>query len=171
MSLNPQRNMDIPEETARLIRIVIPKGNIYTRMRDRLGTCFNDEQFKGMYARVGQPGYSPWRLALVSIIQYMEDLSDRQVSEELPVRVDWKYLLGLEVEEPGFHYSILSEFRGRVIAGGSEAELLETLLKVFQEAKLLKKGGQQRSDSTHVVGAVRQLNRWEMLGETLVKML
>jgi transposase len=167
MSLNPQRNMDIPEETVRLIRIVLPKGNIYTRMRDRLGTCFNDEQFKGMYARVGQPGYSPWRLALVSIIQYMEDLSDRQVAEELPVRVDWKYLLGLEVEDPGFHYSVLSEFRDRVIAGGSEAELLETLLKVFKEVDLLKKGGQQRSDSTHVVGAVRQLNRWEMLGETM----
>jgi transposase len=103
----------------------------------------------------------------VSIIQYVEDLSDRQVAEQIPVRLDWKYLLGLEVEEQGFHYSVLSEFRERVIAGGMEAELLETLLKVFKEAGLLKKGGQQRTDSTHVVGAVRRVNRWEMLGETM----
>jgi transposase len=159
--------MEIPEETVRLTQIILPKGNIYTRMRDRLGTGFTDEQFKPLFARVGQPGYSPWRLAMVSIIQYMEDLSDRQVAEGIPVRIDWKYLLGLELEDRGFHYSVLSEFRDRVISGGMETELLETLLTVFKEAGLLKKGGQQRTDSTHVVGAVRHLNRWEMLGETM----
>ena len=115
MSLNPQRNQEIPEETMRLIQLVLPEGNIYTRMRDRLGPCYSDEQFKDLFARVGQPGYSPWRLGLVSIIQYMEELSDRQVAEAIPVRIDWKYLLGLELEDRGFHYSILSEFRERVI--------------------------------------------------------
>lgn len=167
MSLNRQRNKEIPEETIRLIQVVLPEGNIFTRMRDRLGPCFTDEQFRTLFAQVGQPGYSPWRLALVSIIQFMEGLSDRQVAEAIAVRIDWKYLLGLELEDKGFHYSVLSEFRDRVIRGGVETELLETLLAVFAEAGLLKKGGQQRTDSTHVVGAVRQLNRWEMLGETM----
>ena len=91
MSLNPQRNMEIPEETVRLIQIVLPEGNTYTRMRDRLGPCYTDEQFKDLFALVGQPGYSPWRLGLVSIIQFMEDLSDRQVAEAIPVRIDWLY--------------------------------------------------------------------------------
>jgi transposase len=167
MSLNPQRNQAIPEETVRLVQIVLPEGNIYTRLRDRFGSCYSDEQFEGLYAKVGQPGYSPWRLGLVSIIQYMEELSDRQVAEAIAVRLDLKYLLGLELEDRGFHYSILSEFRERVISGGVEAELLDTLLALLAEAGLLKQRGRQRTDSTHVVGAVRQLNRWEMLGETM----
>jgi len=167
MSLYPQPIMEVPEETVRVARAALPKGNIYLRMRDQLGTFFSDEQFEPLFSKVGQPGYSPWRLGLVSVMQFLEDLSDRQAAEAVRTRIDWKYLLGLELEDAGFDYSILSEFRQRLIEGELERELLDSLLVVFQERGLVKERGKQRSDSTHVIAAVRRLNRWEMLGETM----
>lgn len=167
MSLIAEPIMEIPEETVRVAQAALPKGNIYLRMREQLGTFYTDDQFKPLFSRVGQPGYSPWRLGLVLIMQFLEDLSDRQAAEAVRTRIDWKYLLGLELEDAGFDYSILSEFRQRIIEGQDERELLDTMLGVFQEQGLVKKRGKQRSDSTHVIAAVRRLNRWEMLGETM----
>jgi len=167
MSLYPEPIMEIPEETVRVAQAALPKGNIYLRMRDQLGTFYTDEQFKALFSKVGQPGYSPWRLGLVLIMQFLEDLSDRQAAEAVRTRIDWKYLLGLELEDAGFDYSILSEFRQRIIEGQLERELLDSMLAVFQEQGLVKERGKQRSDSTHVIAAVRRLNRWEMLGETM----
>lgn len=167
MSLYPEAIMEIPEETVRVAQAALPKGNIYLRMRDQLGTFYTDDQFKALFSKVGQPGYSPWRLGLVLIMQFLEDLSDRQAAEAVRTRIDWKYLLGLELEDAGFDYSILSEFRQRLIDGQLERELLDCMLAVFQEQKLVKARGKQRSDSTHVIAAVRRLNRWEMLGETM----
>lgn len=42
MSLHPQAIAPIPEETQRVARAAFPKGNIYLRMRDEIGTVFND---------------------------------------------------------------------------------------------------------------------------------
>jgi transposase len=80
MSLSVQLVSDIPEETKRVARAAFPKGNRYMRMRDELGTLFEDSQFTTVYAAVGQPGEAPWRLALVSIMQFAENLSDRQAA-------------------------------------------------------------------------------------------
>ena len=167
MSLHPQPIHEVPEETVRIAQAAFPKGNIYMRMRDKLGVFFTDEQFVALFSKRGQPGFSPWRLALISILQFVEDLSDRQAAEAVRGRIDWKYLLGLELEDAGFDYSVLSEFRQRLIAGGLEQELLDTMLRVLSEHKLLKKRSQQRTDSTHVVAAVRRLNRSENIGETM----
>ena len=167
MSLNPMPVPEIPEETARVAHAAFPKGNIYLRMRERLGVFFTDEQFSALFSERGQPAFSPWRLALISIMQFVEDLSDRQAADAVRGRIDWKYLLGLELEDAGFDYSILSEFRQRLVDGGLEQELLDTMLTVLAEHKLLKKRGQQRTDSTHIVAAVRKLNRLETIGETI----
>jgi transposase len=126
MSLAPKPIMEVPEETARIARAAFPKGNIYVRMRDRLGVFFVDEQFASLFSQRGQPAFSPWRLALVSILQFAEDLSDRQAADAVRGRIDWKYLLGLELEDPGFNYSVLSEFRQRLLAGNLEQHLLDT---------------------------------------------
>ena len=82
-------------------------------------------------------------------------------------RIEWKYLLGLELTDPGFHHTVLSEFRSRLVAGQAEWRLLDGLLEQLQERGLLKAGGRQRTDSTHVLAAVRVLNRLERVGETL----
>src|SRR5262249_15609158 len=82
-------------------------------------------------------------------------------------RIDWKYALGLALTDPGFHHTVLSGFRSRLVAGGAELRLLDTLLERLRERKLIKTRGRQRTDSTHALAAVRVLNRLEQVGETL----
>jgi transposase len=148
MSLHPRPIFDVPEETARIAHAAFPKGNIYLRMRDRLGVFFTDKQFAPLFPERGQPAFSPWRLALISIMQFVEDLSDRQAADAVRGRIDWKYALGLELGNCGFDHSLLSEFRQRLVTGGVEQKLLDTMLAVFAEQKLLKRRGRQRTDST-----------------------
>jgi transposase len=135
--------------------------------RDQLGTFFEDGQFVALFPRRGQPAEAPWRLALVTVMQFAENLSDRQAADAVRARIDWKYALGLELEDAGFDYSVLSQFRDRLLAGGQEQHLFEQMLVSFQQAGLLKAGGQQRSDSTHILASIRELNRLELVGEAL----
>lgn len=167
MSLHPIPVGPIPEDTARVARSAFPKGNLYLTIRDRIGVLFDDEMFIPLFSSCGQPAESPWRLALVCVLQFIDGLSDRQAAEAVRDRLAWKYLLGLELTDPGFHYSVLSEFRDRLIAGGLEQHLLDTLVAQFTEQGWLKARGQQRTDSTHVLASLRTLNRLELVGETL----
>ncbi|MBZ0282426.1 MAG: transposase [Anaerolineae bacterium] len=136
-------------------------------MRDELGSIYHDDVFAGLYARDGQPAFSPWRLALVTVMQFAESLSDRQAAEAVRARLDWKYALSLELTGVGFHYSILSEFRSRLVNSDSGALLLDRLLERLVEKKLLKARGQQRTDATAIVGAVCELDQLELVDETL----
>jgi len=137
------------------------------KLRDRVGTIIQDEDFVALFAKDGAPGLPPWRLALVTILQFHEHLSDRQAAEAVRARIDWKYVLSLELTDPGFDFSVLSEFRARLITGGAEEVLLEKLLACCRTLGLVKARGKQRTDSTHVVAAVRYMNRLELVGETL----
>jgi len=167
MSLKPELIPEIPDETKRVAKAAFPKGNIYMRMRDELGTFYTDEKFVSLFPLRGQPAYSPWRLALVSVMQYAENLSDRQAADAVRARIDWKYALSLELTDAGFDYSVLSEFRQRLLDGGLEQEMLDMMLTRFNESDLLKTRGKQRTDSTHVLASIRVLNRLENVGETL----
>ena len=167
MSLQPQKLPEIPEETARIAKILFPKSNVYMWLRDELGAIYNDEQFAALYPNSGQLAEQPWRLAIASVIQYMENYTDRQVAEAVKTRIDLKYALSLELTDPGFDFSVLSEFRSRLIKGGLEEDLLTTLLSICRERGLLKERGKQRTDSTHIEAAIRTLNRIECVGETL----
>ena len=109
----------------------------------------------------------PWRLALVTIMQFRENLADRQAAEAVRARIDWKYLRSLELSDPGFDCSVRSEFRARLLAGSAEELLLEKLLERCRAMGWLKARGQQRTDSTHVLAAIRVLNRLELVAETL----
>ncbi|MGB3206883.1 MAG: transposase [Crinalium sp.] len=167
MSLHHQLINPVPEETQRVALAAFPKGNLYITMRDELGTLYSDWDFEALFSTEGQPACCPWRLALTCIMQYMENLSDRQAAEAVRSRIDWKYALGLELTDAGFDFSVLSEFRSRLIAGGVEQLLLDKLLEKCQQLGWLKARGKQRTDSTHVLGAIRTLNRLECVGETL----
>jgi transposase len=114
MSLKPAPIEPVPEQTARIARAAFPKGNSYLTLRDELGTLYRDEDFAGLFSQRGQPALPPWRLALITILQFHENLSDRQAAQAVRARIDWKYLLGLELTDPGFHYSVLCEFRARL---------------------------------------------------------
>ena len=136
-------------------------------LRDELGALFSEEQFADLFPAKGQPAEWPAVLAVVLVLQYWEGLSDRQAAEAVRSRIDWKYVLGLELTDPRFDFSILSEFRDRLIMGKAEARLLDRVLEAFKARGLLKARGRQRTDSTRVIEAVRDLNRLELVGETL----
>lgn len=167
MCLQIEIACSVPEETQRVARAAFPKGSLYMKTRDELGTLFEDRQFLDLFPPQGQPAEAPWRLALVTLLQFAEGLTDRQAADAVRSRIDWKYALGLELTDPGFDSSVLCEFRARLVEHGAEDRLFETLLACFRERGLLKIRGKQRTDSTHVLAAVRGLNRHELLGETL----
>ena len=167
MSLRPDDEHPIPEATRRVARAAFPKGTLAMRLADQLGAIYRDEQFAALFPVRGQPALSPARLALVTVLQFVEGLPDRQAADAVRGRIDWKYLLGLELTDPGFDRTVLSEFRLRLADGDAALLLLDTLLARVRELKLLRRRGRQRTDSTHVLAAVRTLNRLERVGETL----
>ena len=129
MSLHPQPIPPVPKNTARVARAAFPKGNIYLQIRDTLGSIYVDEHFVDLFSVKGKPAQSPWRLALICVMQYMENLLDRQAADAVRRRIDWKYALSLPLEDSGFDFSALSEFRKRLIEGGSEELLLNRILE------------------------------------------
>lgn len=167
MSLRSEPIPCVPEETERVARAAFPKGNLYLKMRDELGVFYSDNDFADLFPTRGQPAFSPWRLALITVMQFAEGLSDRQAAEAVRSRIDWKYALSLELEDSGFDFSILSEFRQRLLSKDKETRLLDKMLECFQDKKLLKPGGKQRTDSTHILAKVRYLSRMESVVETL----
>jgi len=169
--LKPSFEPEIPEETIKVAKAAFPNGNMYLSLRDTLGPIFEDETFQDLYPALGQPAESPGRLALITVMQYVEDLSDRQAAEAVRSRIDWKYMLGLSLEDPGFDFSVLSEFRQRLLQGEAEMLLLEKLLKRCEGLGLLKGKKKQRTDSTHVLAAVRALSLLELVGETMRRVL
>ena len=168
MSFFPRDFLSIPAETVRVAQAAFPKGNNYMTMRDKLALWYKDSDYAHLFSsHQGQPALSPGRLNLIMIMQYAEGLSDRQTVEAVASRIDWKYALGLELTEPSFDSSVLSDHRQRLLEQGTEADLLEQMLTQFREKGLLKTKGRQRTDSTHVLAAIRDLNRLECIGETL----
>ncbi|MFJ8745593.1 transposase [Embleya sp. NPDC127516] len=101
------------------------------------------------------------------MLQFAENLTDRQTAHAVRTRIDWKYLLGLELADPGFDFTVLTGFRDRLVAHGLEEKVFDLLLERLADLKLVASGGRQRTDSTHVIAAVRDLNRLEFVGETL----
>jgi transposase len=167
MCLHPEPIGEIPGETARVARAAFPKGTVITRLRDEFAGLYRDEDFRRFYPICGQPGLAPWRLALVTVFQFLEHLSDRQAADAVRARIDWKYALGLELTDPGFHFSVLAEFRARLVAGRAEHLLLDRMLERFKARGLVKARGRQRTDSTHVLAAVHDLHLLELVAETL----
>jgi transposase len=167
MSLHPHAVEPVPEQTALVARTAFRAGSLAIRTRDELGAVYRDELFAPLFPARGQPAVAPWRLMLVTILQFTEDLTDRQAADAVRGRIDWKYALSLDLGDEGFDFSVLSEFRQRLLASGPAQMLLDTLLDHLKSQGVLKARGRQRTDSTHVLAAVRAINRIEVVGETL----
>jgi transposase len=165
--LQPDLISPVPENTAQVARAAFAEGNPYLQLRDQLGTLFTDADFADLSPRRGQPALAPWRLALVTILQFREGLSDRQAVDAVRARIDGKDLLGLELTDLGFDDSVLCEFRSRLHAGWREELLPEKLRDRCQALGLLKSGGKQRTDSTHVLARARATVRLECALEAL----
>ena len=135
---------------------------------DRLDGLWADEDFAGWYPRDGRPGISPTRLATVSVLQFLLDLSGRDAAEAVRCRIDFKYALGLELDDPGFHHSVLGDFRDRLLLEEGRADrLLDLALARLKEAGLVRDRATARTDSTRVLAAVRDLTRLELVTEAV----
>src|SRR4051812_34459809 len=167
MSLRPRTPFAIPEATYRIAHAAFPKGTLCLRIADELGDLYGDDQFAELFPPRGQPAASPARLAWISVLRYVEGLSDRQAADAVRGRIDWKYALALELDDPGFNHTVLSEFRTRLVHGQAERQILDTLSDQLTELGLIHQRGRQRTDSTHALAAVRVLNRLERVGETM----
>ena len=167
MSLDAPLFYLIPEQTARLAKAAFPNGNLFMRIRDELGPLYHNQDFAHLFAARGRPAEAPARLALVIVMQFVENLSDEQAADAVRDRLAWKYALALELDDPGFDPSVLCEFRKRILEGGAEYLFLDSLLALLSERNLLKARGRQRTDSTHVLAAIRTLNRLMLVGETM----
>ncbi|MGI5140527.1 MULTISPECIES: transposase [unclassified Streptomyces] len=144
-----------------------PRGTTAIWVRDRLDGLWRDEDFDAWYPRDGRPGLSPAQLATVSVLQFLLNLSDRQAAEAVRCRIDFKYALALELDDPGFHHSVLSDFRDRLAQDNRADALLDLALARLKEAGLVKARGRQRTDSTYLRAAVRELTRLELVLETV----
>jgi transposase len=167
MSMQPKPWPEAPAATARVARAAFRKGSLAIRARDELGSWYRDGDFAAAYGVRGAPGMSPAQLAMVTVLQFCENLTDRQAADAVRGRLDWKYCLGLSLDDEGFDFSVLSEFRSRLAAAGLERALFELLLERLKELGLVRAGGTARTDSTHVLGRIRDLNRLELAGETV----
>src|SRR5580693_4084645 len=167
MCVQPRPWPEVPAETVRVAKRAFRRGSLAIRARDELGAWCQDEAFRGVYGVRGAPGISPAQLAMVTVLQFTENLTDRQAADAVRGRLDWKYCLGLALDDEGFDFSVLSEFRSRLVAGGREAALLEALLARLGELGLVGAGMPQRTDSTHVLGRIRELSRLELAGESV----
>ncbi|MER7720850.1 IS1182 family transposase [Streptomyces flaveolus] len=167
MSMQPMGSGEIPVETVRVARAAFPRGSLAIRVRDELGLLFTDEEFADLFPVRGKPAWSPGRLALVLVLQFLEGLTDRQAAEAVRARIDFKYALGLRLDDPGFDFSVLSEFRDRLVEADAGRRVLDGILIAARDKDLLKTAGRARTDATHVLSAARELSWLEMVAETL----
>jgi transposase len=167
MSIQPQLWPEVPADAARVARKAFRKGALAIRARDELGSWYDDAGFAAAYGARGRPGISPAQLAMVTVLQFTGNLTDRQAADAVRGRLEWKYCLGLALEDEGFDLSVLSEFRARLVAGSLELRLLDVLLDRLTGLGLVTAGGRQRTGSTRVLGRIRGLNRLELAGESV----
>ena len=168
MSLRPESLPPIPDTTAAAVRAAFPKGNLYVDLRTEFGTLYHDQLFADLYPPEGRPvEVAPWRLALVMVMQYIEGLTDRQAADAVRRCMDWKYALSLDLHDPGFDFTLLHDFRERLLAHEAAQRLLDTFLAACKTHGWIKPRGTQRTDSTHVLAAIRRLYYLECVQEAL----
>jgi transposase len=152
VSVQPRPWPQIPEMTARVARAASAKGAypLAMRVRDELGELFADAEFAAAYGTRGRPGLSPGMLALITVLQKVEDLTDRAAADRAKFGMDWTYALSLGLDDPRFDHTVLSEFRTRVAEHGLEEEALDLLLATLTEKGLVKAG--QAADRLNPAG-------------------
>lgn len=159
--------MDIPEEIRLWGEYHLELDNPYRIIGDLMFDFIPEAELTCMYSNLGRPSINPIILSLVTIFQYLEDIPDRTAALLVKTRLDWKYALHLPLDDAGFHYSDLCNFRQRLLAHGKDSLIFDQLLKKISSLGFLHKRGYQRTDSTHVLAVVRHLSRLENLSEGL----
>ena len=133
----------VPETTAAMVKAAFPKGNLYVDLHTEFGALYDDDPFADLYSknRGRRVEIAPWRLALVTVMQYMEGLSDRQAADAVCRCMDWKYALSLELSDPGFNFTLLHDFRERFVRHEGAQQLLDRLLETCNPTFAQNLGG------------------------------
>lgn len=167
MTMHGRDLSEMPPDTAAVGQRVMREGNAYRMIGDALADVLSDEQFSEMYQPTGREAVSPSMLAMVTLFQFQEQVPDREAAEMVAVRIDWKYALHLPLDYTGFDFSVLCDFRRRILEHGKEALVFEAILEKVRALGFIKKRGKVRTDSIAVIGAVRALSILETVSETL----
>lgn len=167
MSLKPQPARPMPEDLGRLGAILLPADSPYRWIGDHLYAQYDNAAFADLYHAEGKPGIQPVDLLFVLAFQALEDLGDRAAAAAVRLRLDWKYALHLPLDYAGFDFSVLSDFRTRLVAHAASARLFDQLLAQLRQQGLLARRGRQRTDSLAILTRVRLLTRLELVVETL----
>jgi len=170
MSMHPQPISPILEDTARVARAAFPKGKVYIEMRDVLGSVYGDEDFEELFKARGRPAIAPWGLGVGHGDAVLgRSFSDRQAAEAVRFRIDWKYALGLQLSDPGFDFSVLSEFRSRLLEGGIRRGCSwRSCLRGARSANTSRLGGAGSAPTPPVCWALCAfLSKWERTTETM----
>jgi transposase len=167
MSVQNHWSEEIPADTAALGAQLLDPDDPYRLVGQEASRFFCFQDFVALYAAIGRGAICPIVLSLVTIFQYLENLPDREAAKQARLRIDWKYALHQPLAWLGFHYSDLCHFRQRLLAHGQERLVFEQVLQWVQQHGLIRKGGRQRTDSSHLLGAVERLSRLELAWETL----
>lgn len=149
----------VPEETVQVVSAANPKGNPYIAFRDELDRSFKDDEIVDIVQDFGKASPTSLQLALVTILQFRENLSDYRAAEAVRSRSAWKYVLGLELTDPGFEFSMLDDYRRRLKQGSKEWLLLDWLVECCQPFGLLKTRGKQHVDTDYVLAKIQRLNQ------------
>ena len=138
--------LPVPETTAAMVKAAFPKGNLYVELHTEFGAIYDDDQCADLYAqnRGRWVEIAPWRLALVTVMQYMEGLSDRQAADAVRRCMAWKYALSLELSDPGFNFTLLHDFRERLVRHEGAQQLLGRLLETCKARGWIKTRGKRR---------------------------
>jgi transposase len=142
MALHPQPLPQVPDATAAAVRAAFPKGNLYVDLCAEFGTLYNDQLFADLYPPEGRPvEVAPWRLALVMVMQYIEGLTDRQAADAVRRCMDWKYALSLDLTDPGFDFTLLHDFRCRLLTHEAGQRFLDAFLAACKARGWIKARG------------------------------
>lgn len=161
MAVRPRSGVVVPELTARTARASNPRGTTATWVRDHLDGLWSDEACVSWYPRDGRPGFSSARPAVVCVPQLLLNLSDRQAAEAVRCRIDFEYALAMDLDAPGFHHSVSTDFRDRPGENDRADRLLSLALDRIRDAGVIEERGRQRTDSTRVLAAARELTHLE----------
>ena len=166
MSLKQPFPGEIPTITREVVDALLPADSVCRLLGDKAEEIFDESALARMYHQTGRGGINPVLLCFVLILQFLEKLPDREAAEMARMRMDWKYALRQALNWKGFDYLSLSNFRKRLYANDQEYVMFEQVLKYLQEMGFLK-SKRQRTDATHVLGAVERISRLELVWETL----
>lgn len=168
MSLQWSLSREVPTDTAAIGQKVLKANNVYRQIGERFDELFPQEsEFAFLYESLGRGALPPLLSALVTVFQMLEKVPDRQAAEFVASRIDWKYALHLPLDYAGFHWTDLLAFRNRLWKHKQERLLYDRFLAKLQDLGLIKRRGQMRTDSTHVLGVVERLSQLELVTESL----